>query len=56
MNDRPSKKLCIVMFTIQGVIGLAANTQDKWPYVIVIGAICIVYKLVQGFIDYKSKE
>jgi len=54
-NDRPSKKLVAFMLSIQAVIGLADGAEDKFKYACVIGGIFIVYKAVQGFIDWSKK-
>lgn len=56
MNNGVSKKLCITAVGIAVVTQLAAGAEDKLPYAIVIGCMCITYKLVQGWIDGKSKE
>ena len=49
-----SKKLCMTAVSIAAIAQLAQSAQDKLPYAIVIGVICVVYKLVQGFIDWKK--
>ena len=51
-----SKKLCMTAAGIVAITQLADGATDKWPYAIVIGVICIVYKLVQGLLDWKSAE
>jgi len=55
MNNGVSKKLCITAASIIAITQLAEGAKDKWPYAIVIGCVCIAYKIVQGFIDYRSK-
>jgi len=49
-----SKKLCITALSIGAIVQLSADAQDKLPYAVVIGAVCVIYKLVQGFIDWKK--
>ncbi len=49
-----SKKLCITAAGILAVTQLAAGAENKIYYAIIIGAICIVYKAIQGFIDWKK--
>lgn len=56
MNNGVSKKLCITAAGIAVVTQLATGAEDKLPYAIIIGCMCIAYKLVQGYIDSKSKE
>ncbi len=55
MNNGVSKKLCITAISITAIVQLADGAEDKWPYAIVIGCICIAYKLVQGWIDSRGK-
>lgn len=54
MNDRPSKKLMVVLFSIQAVVGMADGVENKLPYAIVICIMFGVYKLGQGLIDWKN--
>ena len=53
-----SKKLVLAVVGIEGIVKLAEDAAIKWPYAFAVLAICIVFKLVQGFIDWnmKSKE
>ena len=52
-----SKKLCIAVVGIAAISDLADGAPNKLPYAIGIAIICIVYKLVQGYIDSrKGKE
>jgi len=48
-----SKKLCMTAASIFLITKLAEGAEDKLPYALIVGAICVVYKLVQGFIDWK---
>ncbi len=50
-----SKKLCCTAAGIVAVVQLADGAADKWPYAIVIGVMCIVYKIVQAIADWKDK-
>ena len=49
-----SKKLCMTAVSIAAIVALSDGAPDKLPYAIVIGVLCIVYKAVQGWIDYKN--
>ena len=50
-----SKKMCIVGLSINTVGILAASNPEFIPYAIVtIGVICVVYKFVQGYIDWSK--
>jgi len=48
-----SKKLFITVVAIQAVVGLSDGADDKWPYALVIGGIFFIYKITQGFLDWK---
>ena len=51
-----SKKLCITGAGIIAITQLSEGAVDKMPYAIIIGVMCIVYKAVQGFIDWKQNK
>ena len=51
-----SKKLTVVILSINSVVGLASTAENKWPYAIVIGAICVIFWAVQGFMDWSNKH
>lgn len=51
-----SKKLCMTAVSIAAITQLAGDAPNKLPYAIIIGCICGVYKLVQGFLDWKSDK
>lgn len=51
-----SKKLCMTAVSIVAISQLAESATDKLPYAIVICVICIVYKLVQGILDWKESK
>ncbi len=55
MDNGVSKKLCITAASILAIVQLAGDAEDKWPYAVVIGCICVTYKIVQGWIDYSKK-
>ncbi len=50
-----SKKLCITAASIAAVVQLSIDVEDgeKWKFALIIGGICVIYKIVQGFIDWK---
>ncbi len=50
-----SKKLCMTAVSIAAVVTLAEDAPEKWKYAVIIAVICIVYKLVQGALDWKAK-
>ena len=54
MSNGVSKKLCITVAGIAAITQLSDGAPDKWPYAIVIGVMCVIYKCVQGFIDWKN--
>lgn len=56
MSNGVSKKLCITAAGILAVTELADGATEKWPYAIVIGVMCVVFKVIQGFIDWKSND
>ena len=49
-----SKKLCLTALSIGMIVQLSDGAEDKLPYAIAIGVICVIYKAVQGFIDWKK--
>ena len=49
-----SKKLCITALSIGMIMSMSEGAKDKLPYAIVIGVICVIYKIVQGWIDWKK--
>lgn len=51
-----SKKLCMTAVSIVAITQLANDAHDKLPYAILIGAICVVYKIVQGVLDWKNSK
>ena len=51
-----SKKLCITALSIGMIMSMSEGTDDKLPYAIVIGVICVIYKLVQAILDYKKNK
>ncbi len=54
MSNGVSKKLCITGFGIAMIVQLGENAPDKLPYAIAVAAIVVVYKLIQGAIDWRS--
>lgn len=53
MNTGVSKKLCIAALGIHSISGMANDTNYLWCIAGIVG-ICVVYKIVQGFIDWKK--
>ncbi|KKK73872.1 hypothetical protein LCGC14_2889460 [marine sediment metagenome] len=49
-----SKKLCITAAGIIAVTQLADGAENKWPYAIVVCIMCVVFKIVQGWIDSRK--
>ncbi len=51
-----SKKLCITTTCISGVLGLAANVDDKLPYAFIVAGMFALYVIGQGFLDWKHES
>ncbi len=49
-----SKKLCVITNCISGVLGLAANAENKLPYAIVVGSVVVFYMICQVLLDWKK--
>lgn len=49
-----SKKLCIAVVSITAIVKLAEDAPNKLPYAIGVVVICVVYKVIQGWIDRKK--
>lgn len=54
MTNGVSKKLCITAISIGAIVSMSNDAPDKLPYAIVIGAVCVIYKVVQGWLDWKK--
>ena len=55
MNDNGvSKKLYAFSITVTAIAGMAANAETKWPYAVAIGVAFVIYKCVQGFLDWSN--
>jgi len=51
-----SKKLCITTTCISGVLGLAANVEDKLPFAIIVASMFALYLIGQGFLDWIDRK
>jgi len=51
-----SKKLCMTAAAILAITKFAEGDGEKWPYAIIIAAICVTYELIQGFLDWKNSK
>ncbi len=49
-----SKKVTILIVTVNSVIGLAANAENKLPYAILIGVMFCVYVIIRAFTERKK--
>lgn len=49
-----SKKLCITAAGIVAVTQLAGGAVNKWPYAVLVCVMCVVFKIVQGWIDSRK--
>lgn len=49
-----SKKLCVAAVSIGALVSMSDGAENKLPYAIAVTAICIVYKIIQGWIDWKK--
>lgn len=47
-----SKKLCITTTCISGILGLAANAEDKLPFAFIVASMFALYVIGQGFLDW----
>ena len=54
MSNGVSKKLCIAAISISAITKLAEDAPNKIYYAGGIVLICIVYKVIQGWIDRKN--
>ena len=54
MTNGVSKKLCMTAAGILAVASLAEGAKDKFAYAVIVCIIVVVYKLIQGFIDWKK--
>ena len=51
-----SKKLCMTAVSVAAIVSLAEGAEDKLPYVIVIGVLCVIYEVAQAYLDRKKNE
>ena len=51
-----SKKLCITTTCVSGVLGLAANVEDKFPFACIILGMFALYVIGQGFLDWADRK
>ena len=51
-----SKKLHITGLCISGVLGLAANAENKLPFALIIAGMFALYLIGQGFLDWIEKK
>ena len=52
-----SKKFSVFMSCISGVLGLAANAENKLPYAYLVVGMFAVYQAGQGYLDWlKGKK
>lgn len=51
-----SKKASITMSCITGVLGLAANAEDKLPFAYIVLGMFVIYQAGQGFLDWLEKR
>lgn len=56
MDNGVSKKHSVFMSCVTGLLGLAANVDDKLPFAYIILGMFIVYHAGQGFLDYLDKK
>lgn len=55
-NNGVSKKLCITTTCISGVLGLAANAEDKLYFAFIILGMFTVYQVGQCILDWLDKK
>lgn len=51
-----SKKLCLSIVGIQAIVGLSADTPDKFWYAVLVLGVVVVYKVIQAVLDRKKDE
>ena len=51
-----SKKLCVTVAGIAAVASLAEGAENKLFFALAIAGMCVIFKIVQGFIDWKSSK
>ncbi len=51
-----SKKLCVTLALGAMILQMSDGAENKMPYAIIIGVICIAYKLVQGYLDSRGEK
>ena len=54
MTNGVSKKLCVTMFGIQAILYMSQGSDDKLFFACLIAGVIVVFKVVQGFIDWKK--
>ena len=54
MSNGVSKKLCIAAISISAITKLAEDAPNKLPYAIGVVVICVIYKVIQGWIDSRK--
>lgn len=55
MSNGISKKLCVTIVGIQAVVKLSEGAANKLYYAAGVVIICIVFKLVQTWLDRKGQ-
>lgn len=51
-----SKKHSVFMSCVTGLLGLAANADDKLPFAYIILGMFIMYQVGQGFLDWNDRK
>ncbi len=51
-----SKKHSVFMSCVTGLLGLAANVDDKLPFAYIILGMFIMYQIGQGFLDWTDRK
>ena len=51
-----SKKLCMTMAGVVVIGQMAEGAQDKLPYAIIVGVVCVAYKIAQTALDWKNRR
>ena len=49
-----SKKLCLTIIGIQAIIQMSDGSEDKIYYALIIAGLVVLYKVIQGVIDWKK--
>ena len=56
MNNGVSKKLCVLTSCISGVVGLAANSENKLPYALIVAGMFLAYLIARIINEWSNND